>query len=61
MTTMIDIGTTWEYKAVNLAKHSGPNLENMFNKLGAEGWEYQATELQHGYAIFKRPVERGPA
>lgn len=42
----------WEYRARNLKKVPGIALENDFNKLGAEGWEFVA--VADGYAIFKR-------
>jgi len=32
----------WEYLARNLKKVAGPALENDFNKLGAEGWDFVA-------------------
>ena len=42
----------WEYLARNLKKVAGPALENDFNKLGAEGWDFVA--VAKDYAIFKR-------
>jgi hypothetical protein len=44
----------WEYLARNLKKIIGPGLENDFNKLGGEGWEFVA--VAKDYAIFKRPA-----
>jgi len=45
-------GEKWEYKARNLDKVAGMNLETDFNKFGAEGWEFVA--VAKDYAIFKR-------
>jgi hypothetical protein len=47
--------TVWEYLARNLKKVAGMALENDFNKLGAQGWEFVA--VADGYAIFKRRRE----
>jgi hypothetical protein len=46
--------TRWEYLARNLKKVAGANMENDFNKHGADGWEFVA--VADGYAIFKRPL-----
>lgn len=45
----------WEYLARNLKKIIGPGMENDFNKLGREGWEFVA--VAKDYAVFKRQVE----
>jgi hypothetical protein len=42
----------WEYHAENLKRLIGPGLENICNRLGAEGWEFVA--VAKDYAIFKR-------
>lgn len=44
----------WEYKALNLKKVIGPGLENAFNKLGAEGWQF--VNEAKDYAVFRRPL-----
>jgi hypothetical protein len=48
----------WEYKARNLNKVPGMAIENDFNKLGREGWEFVAItgEKKDHYAIFKREL-----
>jgi hypothetical protein len=48
----------WEYKARNLNKVPGMAIENDFNKLGQEGWEFVAItgEKKDHYAIFKREL-----
>lgn len=43
---------TWEYLAKNLKAIFGPAMENTFNKLGSQGWEFVA--VAKDYVIFKR-------
>ena len=53
-------GAVWEYKTVNLNWKAGIAFEDEFNKLGRQGWEFQAM-VERGNvhrAIFKR---RAPA
>jgi hypothetical protein len=38
----------WQYLARNLKKIIGPGMENDFNKLGAEGWEFVAVAKDCG-------------
>ena len=53
----------WEYKARNLNKVPGMSIENDFNKLGQEGWEFVAItgEKKDHYAILKRRLEEDAA
>jgi hypothetical protein len=66
MTTNLAVETTlWEYKSAlvgSMAWSKSP--EEVFNKLGREGWELVAVSLQNGgsgltgglEAYFKRPL-----
>jgi len=47
-------GQRWEYRARNLKKVMGMNMERDFNEHGAAGWEFVA--VADGYALFKRPL-----
>lgn len=49
-------GERWEYRARNLKKVMGVNLERDLNEHGAAGWEFVAMAHDH-YAIFKRRVK----
>jgi hypothetical protein len=46
----------WEYKT--LAQQDARHIEEKFNELGQEGWEYVAMGFQglKGHHIFKRPL-----
>lgn len=46
----------WEY--MTLAQQDAKHIEEKFNALGQEGWEYVAMGFQglKGHHIFKRPL-----
>lgn len=57
-------GPTWEYRTLNLNFKASIAMEDEFNKLGRQGWEFQAM-VERGSvhrAIFKRLVnDESPA